>query len=219
MYDELSVMKNGILLTKRGFLVNAILFFTFFTSYIIFSFYLIRYVIPSADNRPIVQVSFNVIIAITVLLTSFFAHKINKLRAIYACSIVTSTVTVLLFFVSNDIFGPIFIFVVGIFLGIGQLAFFTYFWNLTVPEERGRIGGLIGFVSLPFYFTSITVAETLDFLGTVMLSTVLSLGLLSVILLRPEKAVLTTKKDERGNHSEKKNSSSLLNPMVAVFVN
>jgi MFS family permease len=37
-----------------------------------------------------------------------------------------------------------------------------------------------------------------------MLSVILSLGTLVAILLRPEKAVLTAKKDERGNHSEKR---------------
>jgi len=205
-HDKLSVMKYGILLTKRGFLVNLIFSFIFFTFYFVFSIYVIRHVvISSGNNRLVVQASFHFIIAIALLLTSFFIHRFNKLRVIYACSIVTSIVTVLLFFVSNDIFRLIFIFVVGIFFGIGQLAFFTYFWSLTVPEERGRIAGLIGFVSLPFYFiVGIGVAETFDFLGIVMLSIVLSLGLLSVILLRPEKAVLTAKKDERGNHSEKR---------------
>jgi hypothetical protein len=94
--------------------------------------------------------------------------------------------------------------VVGIFFGIGQLAFSIFFWNLTVPEERGRIGGLIGFVSLPFYFISIVSAETLDFLGTVVLSIILSLATLVVILLRPEKAALTAKNEERGNYSEKR---------------
>jgi len=199
-------MKYGILLTKRGFLVNLIFSFIFFTLYYVVSLYVLPHVVfLSAENLLIVQASFHFIIASALLLTSFFIHRFNKLRVIYACSIVTSIVTVLLFFVSNDIFRLIFIFVVGIFFGIGQLAFFTYFWNLTVSEERGRIGGLIGFVSLPFYFiVGIGVAETLDFLGTVMLSIILSLGPLVVILLRPGKAVLTAKKDERGNYSEKR---------------
>jgi hypothetical protein len=174
--------------------------------YYVVSLYVLPHVVfLSAENLLIVQASFHFIIAIALLFTSFFIHRFNKLRVIYACSIVISIVTVLLFFVSNDIFRLIFIFVVGIFFGIGQLAFFTYFWNLTVSEERGRIGGLIGFVSLPFYFiVGIGVAETLDFLGTVMLSIILSLGPLVVILLRPGKAVLTAKKDERGNYSEKR---------------
>jgi MFS family permease len=199
-------MKNGVLLAKRGFIVNVILFFIFFTLYYVFSLYVLRHiVISSADDLLIAQASFSFIIAITLLLTSFFIHRINRLRAIYACSMVTSIVTVLLFFISNDIFRLILIFVVGIFFSIGLLAFFTYFWNLTVPEERGRVAGLIGFVSLPFYFiVGVVLAETLDFLGTVMLSVILSLGTLTVILLRPEKAMLTAKKDERENYPEKR---------------
>jgi hypothetical protein len=203
--DEVSIIKNGVLLTKRGFLVNAILFFTFFTSYFVFSYYVIRDAVPSTGIRPMVQASFNFIIVISLLLTSFFVYKINKLRAIYACSIVTSAVTVLLFFVSNDIFRSILIFVVGIFLGLGQLAFFTYFWDLTVSEERGRIGGLVGFVSLPFtFFITSIIAETLDFLGVIVLGIILSLGPLAVILLRPEKTVSTSKKSDIGTFSEKR---------------
>jgi MFS family permease len=206
MHDKMSVMKYGILLTKRGFLVNLIFSFIFFTLYYVVSLYILPHVVfLSAENLLIVQASFHFTIAIALLLTGFFIHKFNKLRVIYACSIVTSIVTVLLFFVSNDILRLIIIFAVGIFFSIGQLAFFTYFWNLTVSKERGRIGGLIGFVSFPFYFIVVPIiVETLDFPMTAMLSIVLSLGLLSVILLRPEKAVLTAKKDERGNYSEKR---------------
>jgi hypothetical protein len=204
VHDKLSAMKYGVLLTKRGFLVNAILFFVFFTLYFIFSFQVIQHAISSAGNRPIAQASFNFVIAITLFLASFFVHKINGLHAIYTCSIFASIAIVLVFFVSNGILRLLFILVVGVFLGISQLAFSIYFWKLTVPEERGRIGGLIGFVSLPFYFTSILLAETLDFLGTVVLSSVFSLGTLLVMLLRTEKAALTAKNNERGNYYEKR---------------
>jgi len=202
--NELSSLKDVILLTKRGFLVIAFIFFIFFTSYAIFSSYIIPYIIPVDDNRQIIQASFSFIIAITAVLTSFFIPKINKLHAIYACSIFAGIATVLLC-VSNSIFRLILVFGVGIFLGVGQLAFSTFFWNLTVPEERGRIGGLIGFVSLPFYFTMIVSAGTLDFLGTVaMLGGIISLAILAVKLLKPEKMALTAKTEERGKYSEKR---------------
>jgi hypothetical protein len=201
----MSFLKNGILITKRGFLINAILFFIFFTSYFVISFHIPRQIIPSADDRLVAQVSLHFIIAITLLLTSFFIHRINKLRLIYASSIATSIITVLLLFVSNEVLKLAIILATGIFFSTGLLAFSTYFWNLTVPEERGRIAGLIGLVSLPFYFiVDYLVAPTLDFLGTVMLSIVLSLGPIVIVLLRPEKAVLTAKKDERGNYPEKR---------------
>jgi hypothetical protein len=208
-------MKYGILITKRGFLVNLILSSILYTSYFVFSFYIPWHVIPSADNRLIVQASFNFITAITLLVTSFFIHRINKLRVIYACSIATSIVTLLLFFTSSDVFRLIFILVIAIFFSTGQLAFLTYFWNLTVPEERGRLAGLIVLVSLLFYLIVETaVVETLDFSGTLMLGIILSLGTLVVTLLRPEKAVLTTKKAERGDYSEKRTVLFYLIPWV-----
>jgi len=220
MHDKLSVMKYGILLTKRGFLVNLIFSFIFFTLYFVFSIYFLRHVITSADNRPVVQASFHFIIVITLVLTSFFIHRINKLRLIYASSIATSIIAVLLFFASNEVFRLTIIFVIGIFFSVELLAFYTYFWNLTVPEERGRIAGLIGFVSLPFYFIVVPiVAETLDFFGTVMLSIILSLGTLVVILLRPEKAVLTAKKDERGNYYEKRSVILYTIPWIVFSLN
>ena len=203
--DKLSVLKNGILLTKRGFLVSLILSFVFFTFFYVYGIYVLRHVvITSNSNLPTVQAYFIFTIIGTLLLASFFINRINKLLAIYACSITISMVTLLLFFVSNYVFRLASIFLVGVFFGIGQLAFFTYFWSLTVPEERGRVGGFIGFVSLPFYFASTVVAATLDFAGTMILSLILSLGTLLVMLLRPRKAVLTTKKDEKGNYPEKR---------------
>jgi len=197
---------TGVRLTKRGFLVTMILFFTFITWYYVFSIHVLRHAVSSsAENRLMAHASFNFIIAITLLLTSFFIHRPNKLHIIYECSIITSIVTILLLFVSNGIFRLIIIFIAGTFFSIGQLAFFTYFWKLTIPEERGRVAGLIGFFSLPFYYiVDFLIARTLDFSGTVMLSVILSLGTLTVKLLRPEKAMLAAKKDGRENYPEKR---------------
>ena len=203
--DKMTILKNGVRITKSGFLVNVILFFIFFTSYFVFSFHIPQHVIPSVDKRLIVQASFNFIIAITVLLTSFFIHRLNKLRLIYASSAATSIVTVLLLFASNEFFRLTIIFVIGIFFGAGILAFLANFWDSTVAEERGRIAGLIGFVSLPFYFLVDIVAVALDFPEIVMIGIILSLGTLVIMLLRPKKAVvLMAKEYEIRNHSEKR---------------
>jgi MFS family permease len=84
-----------------------------------------------------------------------------------------------------------------------------------VPEERGRIAGLIGFVSLLFYLIiDIAVAGALDFSGTAMLGIILSLGTLAVILLRPKKAALTAKKDEIENYHEKRTVLLYLIPWI-----
>jgi MFS family permease len=213
--NELGIITKGMLITKRGFIANLILFISFYTSYFVFSLFFIQYVIPSDNNRLIAQASFNFIIAIICLSTSFLINRVNKLRVIYICSITISIVAVLLFFTSNYFFSIAFILIIAIFFGLGQLAFFTYFWNLTAPEERGRIAGLIGFVTLFFYlFVDLAAAETLDFFGTVILGIILSLGTLLVILLSPEKALLTEKKDDRGNYPEKRTIILYLIPWV-----
>jgi sugar phosphate permease len=205
MREKLSVIKYGVLLTKKGFVVNLILSFVFYTTYFVFSFYIPRYFILSADNRLIVQAAFNFVIATTLLITSFFIHRSNKLRVIYTCFIATSISTVFLFLAPTEILSLIFFFAIAIFFSTGQLAFFTYFWNLTVPEERGRIAGFIGFISLPFYLVVQTaIVEPLDFQGTAMLAIILSLGALAVTLLTPNKAMMTAKKEERGNYPEKR---------------
>ncbi len=200
----MSILTSGILITRRGFLVNTILFSCLLTLYYVFSLGVIQYAFPASGNRQIMQMSFNFVIAITLLSASFFVQKMNKLNALYVCLLVSSIVAVLLFFASSNILRLILILIVAICLGIGQLTFSTYFWDLTVPEERGRIGGLIGFISMPFYFTAVTIAETLGFLVTIMLSVILSLGVIIVILLRPAKAMLTAKKNESESYPEKR---------------
>jgi MFS family permease len=112
---------------------------------------------------------------------------------------------VLLFFAPYDVLKIAVLFVVGVFFSIGLLGALTYFWKLTVPEERGRISGLIGFLALPFNFiVAYLVAPGLDFLGTITLSIIINLGILVIVLLKPKKTVLTAKKNEGGNYSEKR---------------
>ena len=152
-----------------------------------------------------VNASFNFVIAITLLSTSFFIHRFNEIRIMHGFSIVTSIVSILLLFTSSIVLRLIFIFVAGTFFSIGQLAFFTYFWSLTVSEERGRVAGLIGFFSLPIFNLVSLVAETFDFSGAVMLGVILSLGTLVIRFPKPEKkAILTAKKDDKGYYPEKR---------------
>jgi len=197
---------TDVRLTKRGFLVIIILYFTFITWYSVFLVYVVRLAVGSVtETYLMVYASLNFIIAITSLLASFFIHRLNRIRIIYESSIITSILTILLLFTPSIILRLIVIFVAVVFFSIGQLAFFTYFWSLTISEERGRVGGLGGFFSLPFSHIVILMTETFDFSGTVMVSAILNLGTLAIKLLRPEKkAFLTAKKDEKGCNPEKR---------------
>ena len=205
MFDELRILGSGILLKKRGFFLCLILFFAFFTFYYVFALYVIKQAIPSVVSFRIIQASFTFIIALVMLLSSFFIRRIKGLSIIYTCSTAVSTAIILLLLIPNEVIRIALIFVVGVFFGIGELAFFAYFWKLTVPEERGRIGGFVAFISLPLYFLfGVGLAGTLDFLGTAVLSLILILGTIAITLLRPKVEGLTSKKDKAGNTYERR---------------
>lgn len=201
----MSIFKTGIQITKRGFLIGVILFFAFFTSYLIVSVYLPRFVVSSVGELPIIQASIQFFIAATILLFSFLIQRFNKLHLVYASSVAMAIAAVLLFFTSIEVVRLIIIFVTAIFFSVGVLGLFIYFWQITSSEERGRVAGLTGFVFLPFYYFAVQiVAGTLDFPATILLSMLVSLGALVVIFLRPEKMVLAATERVRDNFFEKR---------------
>jgi MFS family permease len=222
MLRRLNFLKFGILMTKRGLILNVILFFILYMLYFVFSVYIPLHFVPSGEFQLIVQALYNFVIVVGIIVTSFFIHKYNKLRVICVCAAAISILAPFLFFVSNDILRLTLIFGVALFSGVWQLAFLTYFWSLTVPEERGRMAGFIVFVSLLLNLVTYTVFEgILDYSMSIVLGIILSLGALMVTLLRPERASLTTKKDEReGNYSEKRTILLYLGPWVLfAFIN
>ena len=204
MLEKVSMMKYGVLLRKRVLLLTIIFSVTFYTSYFVFSYYFPQYFIQSASGRLAAQISFNIVIAIALIGASFFINKFSKLRVIYACSIATF-VFVVLFFVLGGIFRLICISLIALFFSVAQLSFLTYFWNLTVPEERGRIAGLLGCFSIIFYIIMyVTVTQSIDVNKIAVLGVILSLTPTIGLVLKPVKDMVTDKKNERGFSFEKR---------------
>lgn len=201
----MSILRSGILITKRGFLLCTSLFFIFQTLHLVFSSLILQYLLSSSDYRLTVQASFNLVVAISLILSSFFVDRINKTVLIRTIPMVITLMAVLLFFAPNDDLKILVLFIIGAFLSLGLLWVLTYFWKLTVPEERGRVSGLIGFVALPLNFVvAYLVAPSLDLLGIIALSVIVSLGILVIVLLKPKQARLTAKKNEEGSYFEKR---------------
>ena len=196
---------TGVLLNKRGFLIILILLFTTITWYYVVSFSILEYTTsPFTELYSKAYFTFNFIIAITLLLGSFFIHRFNTIHVIYECSIILTAITPLLF-VSNITLRLAIIFIQGIFFSLGQLASLTYFWSLTVSEERGRVAGLAGFFVLSLFQIIGPIAQIIGFTWAVVIIFSLSLGTLTVRLFEPKKKTsLTRKKDEEGHHHEKK---------------
>jgi hypothetical protein len=152
-----------------------------------------------------VTTAFNFVIVLTLLITRFFIHKFNEIRIICGCSIIISILTISLLSTSNIILRSIFFLVAGMFFSIAQLESFIYFWNLTAPEERGRVGGIIGFFSLPIVFFITAFAEILDFYQIILLSIILSSGILVIKLSNPKiKEIVTAQTKEKGYQPEKR---------------
>lgn len=186
----MSILKDGINLTKGGFFQNAILFASFFTFYFVFLLYLIPEVVGSSIDPLTMQTIFSFTVAGTMILSSFLRHKLLKRSIIFVSAALTSLFTFFLLFASGSILSLLSVLIVGVFFAIGQLLFFIQFWNSTFSEERGRVGGVIGIITLPFYFVINTIAASgLGIFGTVLITTVLALVPVVVIALKPIKIV------------------------------
>jgi len=183
-----------------------ILFISNFSWFYVFSFNVPQnFLGSSSENLIIVTTAFNFVIVLTLLLTRFFIHKFNEIRIICGCSIIVSILTIALLSTSSIILRSIFFLVAGMFFSICQLGSFVYFWNLTVPEERGRVGGIVGFFSLPIVYLITSIAGILDFSEIVLLSIILSSGILVIKLLNPEtKEIVTAETKEKGYQPEKR---------------
>jgi len=199
----MGLIRNGLLITKRNFLEDILLFSFFFTSYFVFSSIIPKYIVSSSDDSQIIQASVNFIIAATLIISSYLVDRINKLGLIRTSSVVTIFMTVLLFYPNNALRTAI-LFVLGVLFSLGIGSFIAHFWKMTVPEERGRISGLIGFVALPFSFiVASLVGPSLDFLGTITLGIITNLAILIIILLKPKREGVTAKGEDR-NYPERR---------------
>jgi predicted MFS family arabinose efflux permease len=188
---EMTILKEGLVLTRRGFLANVLFFFVYFTTYFIFAYYLSEQILaPAGFNPHVAQAALNFAMAIVLATMGFLLKNVNPVRAMYAFSTAGAASMILLFLAPGSVLSVIALFVVGAFLAFGELAFFIYFWKTTAPEERARIGGLVGLVTLPFYFGAIAVAPSLDLEGVTLLSMSLVLITFSAALLKPGKALL-----------------------------
>ncbi len=200
----MSILKNGIQITKRGYLLSTLLLFFFLTLHLVFSSLVLERLIPTSSYRLTIQASLNFVIAIALILCSFFVDRINKEVLIYTSSTAIILMTAFLLFAPFD-FKIAVLFMSGVFFSMELLGTLTYVWKLTVPEERGRISGFIGFVALPLNFiVAYLIAPSLDFLGIITLSIIGSLGIIVIVLLKPKEEMLTAKKNTEENYFEKR---------------
>jgi len=200
------VLSTGIQLNVKSQVIVAITYFTFLAWYYVFSYYILGFIIDSSTGTfSIYNTFFNFLVASSLILSSFFIRVTKKTSIICAWSILASIGMVLIVLVPTYVFKSAIYLLLGAVFGMGLLAFFTYFWQLTVPEERGRVAGLTGFFCLPVLSLIIPLVRGLDFLVTSVLTVALSLGALAIRTLNPvERSVSIGRRYPKGLNPERR---------------
>lgn len=194
---------TGVKLSKAAFFVNLIFQLVFLSVYYISLSLIQQFVGSSADELSLVSGAFNLVIVITLMVCMLFLQRI-KVMKIYRCAIAMLATLITLPFFPVGYFGLLPIFITGVFFAIGQLLSFTYFWSMTVSEERGRIAGFIGFFSIPFAYIAAILAGFLDILGCVLLAAFLVFGILATKLLKPESSISENIEEKQGSYHERR---------------
>lgn len=159
--------------------------------------------------------AFNLLISLTLILSSSFIRRIDKTSVIFAWAITSSIGTAFMILAPTDTLRLAAYLFSGVVFGVGLLAFCTLFWDLTAPEERGRVAGAMGFVFLPICPLLMALASRLDLYGTAALCIILNLGTLATKLFnRSGKIMLREKRNLEEYNPEKKTIILYLIPWV-----
>jgi len=203
----LSFLKINVRLTKRGFLVLFVPYLTISTWYYLFFARIPDYIIKNlglTSQAIWINVCLNFSIVFSIVIGCFFVDKLDKVRIIYAWAAVMPIATILLMFTSNMASILVLLFLLGAIFGMGSLAYCVYFCNLTIAEERGRVGGTIVFIFLLFY--PIFLSFSLNSFGALATFVFLGVCTFMIYFLKPRERVgLTTK--EKTSTVQSKNES------------
>jgi len=219
---KVNVLLTGVQLKKAGLAIAAIPYFTFFAWYYIFSYYILSFLLEKMTGIfYIYNASFNLLISLTLVLSCSFIRRIDKTSLIYAWSILSSVGTIYMILAPTDTLKLTTYLLLGVVFGIGLLAFLSFFWDLTVAEERGRVAGSIGVIFLPVCSLFIALAASLDLCGTATLCILLNLGTLAIKQLNTgRRPMLKEREDVREYNPEKRTIALYLIPWtVFSFIN
>lgn len=125
---------------------------------------------------------FDFFMAFSILGFSFLIKRMNPLYLIYGWSITSSIIIILLDFTSRSMFTLFILSFLGIVSGAGALANSIIFFDQTEIMERGRVGGMLVFISTLISPLLFSLASGIS---PAMVCLLLSLTPLATILLKP----------------------------------
>lgn len=204
--------------SRIEFITNLLLFTGFFTFYYIFVYHAMPQMITN-EYVLLVQACFTFSIAIAILIFSRFKNTFSKNNILFFTVFNILTLIIALFI-------PIFslrifcIILIGVFFGISQLSAYMYFANTTKSEARGRIGGIIGFITLPVYFiASNFLASNFNLQSNILLCIILSSFALLASFLIKNKSPSTMDLKEPSYFPEKRTIIYYALPWIVFSLN
>ncbi len=196
-HNLLGQFRDNFKISSRNFLINLILFTSFFTFYFVFSLRVIPHIFDSNVYSQIQALfSFTIIIAL-IMISHLIRNKTSEKQRITISGIAISASILFLFLVPSLVAKLVCVFAIGISFAVGQLSAYTYFWRSSEAKERGRIGGLISFIGLPIYFVASNfIAASVDLFGKTLLCLLLSgLAVTSLYFKKPSIKERVTKSE------------------------
>jgi len=191
------VFLSGVRLSKRDLAALAIPGCSFFAWYHILSYRILSYIVAESNETLLSWYGFLCFsVSFGTILACFLMQRVSKTSLVVTWSMFSSVGTILITLIPNVTFRIAIFLLLGAVFGIGQLALFALFWEKTVPEERGRMSGLIGFISLLIFPLVYASVGNLDFSVTLILSVILNSAIMAVLLLRSKReAVQSGRRD------------------------
>jgi MFS family permease len=196
---------SGVRLSKRNLAALAIPIFSFFTWSNILSYRILSYIVGESNEIfPILSGFLCFSVSFGLLLAYFFMQRVSKTSLIATWSMFSSVGTILITLIPNTTLRIVIFLLLGALFGIGLLALFALFWETTVPEERGRVSGLIGFISLLIYTLVYALVGNPDFFVTLILSIILNSATMAVRLLCPKRETIQSVRRDLERYTEKR---------------
>lgn len=201
----LDLLKMAIRMPKSSFFLVTLFFFSFYEMYFILHSHLLGLVIPSGfDSGVMIQTILYFFTIFSLIIGVFLVRKFSKLNIVYFCSLLNCFLSVFLLLDLFNWFRLFVLFVLVFFVSLGMLTTLGIFGNLTIPEERGRIGGLIGFVVFVIYLLVTSYFLNLDFLSSVLLGLLINALPLIGLLTKIFRVKVISIRDQQVQYYEKR---------------
>jgi hypothetical protein len=218
-WSRVEVFLSGVRLSKRNLAAFAIPGCSFFAWYNVLSYRILSYIVGESNETFLSWYgSLFFSMSFGTMLACFLMQRVSKTSLVATWSLFSSVGTILITLIPNTTLRIAIFLLLGAVFGIGLLAFLAFFWEKTVAWERGRMSGLIGFISLLIFPLVYVSVENPDFSVTLILSVILNSAIMAVRFLHPKRETVQSGRRDLEKYTEKRTVLLYTIPWLAFSV-